>query len=486
MMNEQEKSLRKNAFYNVLKTVLNVIFPLITFPYASRILLPEGIGKVNFASTVVNYFALLGCLGIPVYGSREAAKVRDNSTKFTKLVKEIWTINITATFFSYILFFISIFVLPKFSEYRNLLCLYSTTILFTTLGIEWIYSALEEYKYIAIRSFIFQIISLVLLFVFVKSSDDTLKYASIVIISNVGSNICNFIHARKYIDLRVKIQLEIRKHLKPVFIIFAKSIAVSIYTMLDVAMLGFMTNDVEVGLYTSANKIVHVVLSLIVAATAVFMPRLSYYAEQDRDKKFNNLLRKCWNYMLCFAIPASLGLFLIAEPLLLIFSGEKFLGSVIIMKIMSPLLCILALSNFTGIQIFIPLRKEVNILYATIIGAVINFTVNLILIPIYGAQGAALSSVIAEAIVTMSQLFMARKYFCYKDNIKPVIQYIFGTLLFSIPVILICNFVNSILLKIFISIVMASVIYITFLGIVKNQVFLEVINLIKNKKRNEV
>ena len=485
-MNEQEKSLRKNAFYNVLKTILNVIFPLITFPYASRILLPEGIGKVNFASTVVNYFALLGCLGIPVYGSREAAKVRDNSTKFTKLVKEIWTINITATFFSYILFFISIFVLPKFSEYRNLLCLYSTTILFTTLGIEWIYSALEEYKYIAIRSFIFQIISLVLLFVFVKSSDDTLKYASIVIISNVGSNICNFIHARKYIDLKVKIQLEIRKHLKPVFIIFAKSIAVSIYTMLDVAMLGFMTNDVEVGLYTSANKIVHVVLSLIVAATAVFMPRLSYYAEQDRNKKFNNLLRKCWNYMLCFAIPASLGLFLIAEPLLLIFSGEKFLGSVIIMKIMSPLLCILALSNFTGIQIFIPLRKEVNILYATIIGAVINFTVNLILIPICGAKGAAISSVIAEGVVTLSQLFMARKYFCYKENFKPVIQYIFGALLFSVPVLLIFNFVNSILLKILLSIVIASAIYVIFLGIVKNQVFLEVINIFKNKKRNEV
>ena len=485
MVAKQEKSLKRNAFYNVLKTVLNVVFPLITFPYASRILLPEGIGKVNFASTVVNYFALLGCLGIPVYGSREAAKVRDDSTLFTKLVKEIWAINITATFFSYILFFIAIFGLPRFNEYRNLLCIYSTTILFTTLGIEWIYSAVEEYKYIAIRSFIFQIISIVLLFVFVKTSDDTLKYALIVIISSFGSNICNFIHARKYLDLKVKVKLEIKKHLKPVFIIFTKSIAVSVYTMLDVAMLGFMTNDTEVGLYTSANKIVHVVLSLIVAATAVFMPRLSYYAEQDRDKKFNNLLRKCWNYMLCFAIPASLGLFLIADPLLLIFSGEKFLGSVIIMKIMSPLLCILALSNFTGIQIFIPLRKEVNILYATIIGAVINFTVNLILIPIYGAQGAALSSVIAESIVTISQLFMARKYFCYKDNIKPVIQYIFGTLLFSIPVILICNFVNSIILKIILSIISASIIYIAFLGIVKNQVFLEVINLIKNKKRNE-
>ena len=133
--------------------------------------------------------------------------------------------------------------------------------------------------------------------------------------------------------------------------------------MLDVAMLGFMTNDTEVGLYTSANKIIHVVLSLIVAATAVFMPRLSYYAEQDKENKFKILLSRCWNYLLCFSIPAAIGMFLIAEPLLLIFSGEKFIGGVIIMKIMSPLLCILALSNFTGIQIFIPLRKEVNILY---------------------------------------------------------------------------------------------------------------------------
>lgn len=481
MITKQEKSLKKNAFYNVTRTVLNVIFPLITFPYVSRILLPEGIGKVNFASTVISYFALLGSLGIPVYGAREAAKKRDDNIGFSKLIKEIWIINIIATFFSYILFFLVLFCIPKLHEYKNLLILYSITILFTTLGIEWIYSAIEEYKYIAMRSFIFQIISLLLLLVFVRTSKDTTKYAIIVIISSVGANICNFIHARKYFNLKIKIKLEIRKHLKPVFIIFAKSIAVSIYTMLDIAMLGFMTSDADVGLYTSANKIIHVILSLILAATAVFMPRLSYYAEQSDDNKFKTLLSRSWNYMLCFSIPAFIGLFLIAEPLLLIFSGENFLGGITLMKIMSPLLCILALSNFTGIQIFIPLRKEINILYATILGAIINFFLNFILIPIYGAKGAAFASLMAEGIVTFTQLFMARKYFCYRENIKPAIQYTLGALFFSVPVYLICIFIKPISLKILLSIISAFIIYISFLGVVKNQIFIEVVILIKNK-----
>ena len=289
-MNEQAQlSLKKNAFLNTIKTLMSLVFPLITFPYASRILLPEGLGKVNFALSIISYFAIISSLGIENYGIREASKLRDDKIKFSQFCKEIFLINMISTVVAYILLFVAIAFVAKFQKYKILLYVTSATILFTTLGMNWLYSAMEDYLYITIRSIVFQILCLVLLFLLVKTKDDYVKYATISVISNVGSNILNFIHSRKYITIKTGLAFQIKKHIKPIFVLFAMAIAVKVYTVLDSTMLGFMKGDFEVGIYTAATKINKIVLSLVIAVTTVMLPRLSYYAKDEDKTKFVKL-----------------------------------------------------------------------------------------------------------------------------------------------------------------------------------------------------
>ena len=186
-----EKSLKKNAIYSFIKAFMNLAFPVITFPYASRILLPEGIGKVNFANSIVSYFIIIAGLGIGTYAIREAAKVRNDKTRLTKFSKEILSINLISTAIAYILFFIAFIFIPKLNPYRTMLLICSTKILFTTLGMDWFFAAIEDFKYITLRSVFFQAISLFFLFIFVRTKDDILRYTAFGIISSVGSNICN-------------------------------------------------------------------------------------------------------------------------------------------------------------------------------------------------------------------------------------------------------------------------------------------------------
>ena len=170
------KSLKKNALLNMLRTVMGLLFPLITFPYASRVLQPAGLGKVNFANSIISYFSMIAALGISTYGVREAAKLRNDKMALTKFVKEILTINLISTLIAYLLLGFTLLFIPQIYEYRNLLIVCSTSILFVTVGMDWLYTALEEFSYITIRSVVFQFLSLILLFIFVRTKDDYLKY----------------------------------------------------------------------------------------------------------------------------------------------------------------------------------------------------------------------------------------------------------------------------------------------------------------------
>ena len=207
-----EKSLKKNAVLNIIRTVMGIIFPIITFPYASRILLPDGIGKVNFANSIISYFALLASLGIGTYATREAAKIRDNISALRKFMKEILVINLLSTVFAYSLFLLSLLVIPKFQDYKVLLLICSLTIIFNSIGIDWFYAAIEDYTYITIRTVIFQIINIAFLFIFVKTKEDIYLYAFMNVIASVGGNLVNFVHLRKFIKFEEKSSLEINKH----------------------------------------------------------------------------------------------------------------------------------------------------------------------------------------------------------------------------------------------------------------------------------
>ena len=210
----KKKSLVLNAALNGLRNILNLIFPLITFPYVTRVLSVSGIGEYNFANSIVSYFLLLAGLGVSKYGVREGAKYRDDIEKESKFVSEVFTINMIATILAYILLAVVIVFSDQVNRYAITVIIFSLQIFFTTIGVEWLFSMYEEYAYITIRSIIFKIISVVLLFLFVRDKNDVGIYAAITVFSSVGSNILNYIRARKMVHIRFRFRFDWNKHLK--------------------------------------------------------------------------------------------------------------------------------------------------------------------------------------------------------------------------------------------------------------------------------
>ena len=476
-------SLKKNVALNMTKTLLSLIFPLITFPYASRILLPEGIGKVNFARSFIDYFIIIATLGISTYGIRETAKIRDDRGLLSKISREIITINIISTVISYLLLFIAIFYIPKLSDYRLLLIVISAKILFTALGLDWLYGGMEDYKYITTRSVIFQIVSVILLFLFVHRPEDYLKYAFIAVFANVGSNILNWIHSKKYIDLLSKTALELKKHLKPIFILFAMAVLTKIYVVLDVTMLGFICNDWEVGIYTAAEKVNKIILSFVVAACTVLLPRLSYYSEKNEVNKFSDLVHRGFNVLLLVSVPCCIGLSLVSYQVIMLVSGENYISAVPLMRIMSPIIMIIGLSNFIGMQLFMPLRKEKYTLYSVICGAVVNFSLNLILIPKYQAFGAAISTICAEMIVTAVQLVLARDIINLKSVLKQFTVYLLDSLAMGLSVFIIIKNIENVLIGFLCGVASGVVVYGLLLLLQKNELIYASIKIIKGRLR---
>lgn len=479
----KEKSLKVNAFYSVLKVFLSLVFPLITFPYASRILLPEGIGKVNFANSIISYFIMIASLGIGGYATREAAKVRDDRKALSKLFKEIISINFVCCIVAYILFFIALYFIPKFSDYRTLLLVSSIKILFSVLGIEWIFTANEDFKYITIRTFFIQLFSLFYLFIFVHTADDIVHYVIFGLLTAVGCNVFNFFFVGKYVDLSFKTKLEIKKHLKAIIIFFGMTIVTSIYTMLDTAMLGFLSSDTEVGYYTASTKLGHMVLNMLTAITAVLLPRLTNYAQKKDESSFNELVKKSANILLLLSIPMTCGLIILARPLVILLSGEHYLPAVKSMQVISPILLIISFGSLAGVQILPAKGKEKISFYSYIIGAVTNVILNSILIPRYGALGAAIGTVGAESVVTGVQIFFIRKYIFNKDFFVTFIETLFASIIMLFFIIIMNSFITNIILQLLSAFIMGVLIYSLILIILQNQYFLfytrKIINKIK-------
>lgn len=476
-----QKSLKKNAVYSFIKAFMNLAFPLISFPYASRILLPAGIGKVNFANSVIEYFTLAASLGIFSYAAREAVRVRDDKYALNKIFREILTINLISTVISYILLFFALFFVSKFSEYRILLIVCSTKILFTTIGVDWIFNVHEEYKYITVRSVIFQIISLVLLFLLVRDSDDYVAYAFIGVFSSVGSNFCNIFYARKFVNFFDKTKIELSRHLKPIFTFFGMSIASKIHTALDSVMLGFMLSDSAVGYYSAANKIKGLVVGLITAILATLLPRSSYYLGQNKNDEYQKIVSKTLNFALFFSIPAAIGVMLVARPLILLFSGREFLEALPSMLIMSPVIVFIAVASFADNMVLLPQRKEKVSFQSQIIGCVVNITLNYILIPIWGVFGAAFATFIVEGIITTYKILFSIKYVKCTGLIKNLLKVIFSCILMSAAVLAILYFVKNVFIQIVAGITVGAAIYAVCTLLLKADTALMLTETIKRK-----
>ncbi len=410
-----------NFIMNIVLTMSSFVFPLITFPYVSRILRPEGTGRVSFATSVINYFLIIAQLGIPTYGIRACAKVRDNKEELSRTAQEIFLINLLMCVMAYVLLGVSIILIPKFGEQRKLLLIISSMILFNTIGMEWLYKALELYSYITWRSIYFKLIAMILMFVLIHSKEDYVIYGAISIFASSASNILNFIRARKFIDLRIRGPLHIKKHMKSILVFFAISCATTVYLNLDTVMLGFMKMDADVGYYNAAVKIKNMLVSIVTSLGAVLLPRVTYYWEMGEKDKFKELSVKALRFVVFIAIPLMMYFIVFARQGILLLSGADYLESVLPMKCMMPTLLFIGLTNIMAIQIMVPLGKENGALLSVVVAALVDLGLNLILIPRYAATGAAIGTMAAEIVVYIVLYF--KEYSIFNElfhKVRPI------------------------------------------------------------------
>lgn len=412
-MPEKKASLKKNFVLNALLTMSGFIFPLITFPYVSRVLLAGGYGKVEFGTSVIATFSIFAQLGIPTYGIRACAKVRDNREELTRTAHELLLINLITTVLTYVALVVAIMVVPKYREERLLLIIMSLTMMLTSIGMEWLYKALEQYKYITIRSLVFKAIGVVAMFLLIHSEEDYIIYGAITIFAASASNILNLVNAHKYIGFRPVGGYDLRRHLKPIAIFFAMACATTIYTHLDNNMLGLMTTDVDVGYYGAAVKIKNILVTIVTSLGAVLLPRASYYVEQGNMEEFRRITAKALNFVFLLAAPLTVYFTLFAKEGILLLSGDGFIGAITPMQVIMPTLFFIGITNILGIQILVPTGREKIVLYSEIAGAIVDVIINALLIPRMQATGAAIGTVVAEFVVLAVQYYVLRKEIGY-------------------------------------------------------------------------
>lgn len=405
----ENKSIKKNFLLNALLTASSFIFPIITFPYVSRILLPEGTGNVSFATSVISYFSMFAQLGIPTYGIRVCAKVRDDRERLSRAAHELLAISLLTSLIAYAALFGLLRLVPRFQSDRPLYWIISATILLNTIGMEWLYKALEQYSYITVRSIAFKLVALVLTFALVHAREDYVIYGGVSIFAASASNILNLVNARRHIDFRYLGGYDLKRHLRPILFFFAMACATTVYTNLDTVMLGLMATKADVGYYQAAVKIKTVLVGVVTALGPVVLPRASYYIEQGDVEQFRRIGRKALNLVLVASLPLMLYFMLFARPGILLLSGSAFMGSVTPMRVIMPTLLFIGITNILGIQILVPTDRESVVLRSVVAGAVVDVIVNALLIPRMASTGAAIGTVVAEAVVLWVQYRALRR-----------------------------------------------------------------------------
>lgn len=405
----RERSLKVNALLNITRQGMSIIFPFFTFPYVSRILGTTEFGRYNFSNSIVSYFALLAAFGLANFSVREGARMRDDRKKISKFASELFSFNLITTIVALVLLCLVTIFNSKLNIYASLIFVQSLSIILTTIGLDWVNTVYEDYVYITLRYIIIQFISLVMIFLFVKSSEDTIIYCLILLFGSYGGNIVNLFYIRKYVDVKLTLKIPYRKIFIPLLILFVNSLAVTIYVNSDITILGMYASDNEVGIYSFAAKIYNILKYLINAAIVVAIPRLTAIYSKNREQ-YREHLSKIFKLLIMLLIPLATGLAMLSDSIILLVGGSEYLAGNNSLKLLSISIVFALLSSVYVNGMMIISRQEKRTLIGTGVSATINVIGNFLLIPYIGMVGAAITTVIAEGVNFVLQRFFSKKY----------------------------------------------------------------------------
>ncbi|MCI9571677.1 MAG: flippase [Lachnospiraceae bacterium] len=474
------KSIAQNTVFNVTYKLLNMLFPMITSVYLTRVLGPIYLGKVTYAQNVLSYFLVFASFGIPTYGIREIAKVASDNASKSQVFTELFCLNTIFTVICSIAFSI---LINLWNYSRSDIALYicvGLSLYINVFNVDWFYAGIEEYVYITIRSAIIKGLSILAIFIFVRNQKDYIVYALITSVATTGNYFLNILNLKRKVALCFK-EIDLKQHLKPVFILFITMLATDLYNQIDVTMLGIYYTEVEVAYYSSGVKLIRVINSITMAISSTILPRMSLMYEKGDIIKFNKLFSKTLEINILIAVPSSLGIMLISNEIVAILYGRNFYPTADVILVLAPIILIISVSYLVGSVVLTSTNNEKCLLYATFTGGLMNIALNSLFIPNYGMIGAAIASLAAEISVLIIHLFFSNKFihiYWDKEYYKSILIGLSG----MIFVVVLCKkHINSIFLSVFASVLMGGAVYFYILLKCKNKFLISAKNILKQK-----
>lgn len=480
----QEKSIKINIALNTLYQILTMIIPFITTPYVSRVIGSEGIGIYSFTLSIQTYFSMFAALGTVSYGTREIARNRNDKYNRSLL---FWEIELLTIFTSLVCIIVWVIFIGLSNSYRTYYVVLTMNLLNTMFDISWFFNGLEQFKYTIIKNSIFKILGVVLIFIFIKKSTDLVLYIGIMSMTTLLGTLSMWFYLKHFLcKISIK-DIHIMHHLKETVIYFVPTIATSIYTVLDKTLIGTITdNSKENGYYEQASKIINMLKSLtFTALNTVLGSRISYLFAQNKIDEIRKRIDKSVNYILFVGFGIMFGLIAIADRFVPVFFGTGYSRVSILIKLLSPIIVIIGISNCLGSQYYNPagLRKK-SAIYI-IIGSITNLVLNLLLIPRYWSCGAAMATIIAELIITILYILNCNNYL----NFYKIIQFSWKKIISGMIMFIVINFYNSLQLKNIIIIIFqvfsGVIIYVGLLILLRDRFIIDIMNIIFTKLRKD-
>lgn len=478
----KKKSIARNYIYNLSLTMLNMLFPLITAPYISRVLGADNLGKFNFANAVATWFMIIAAFGIPTYGIREIARVREDKAKLSKVFSELITVQLIFTIIAEILYITLVLSNLRMRNEVNIFLITGVSLFLNILSIDWFYQGIEEYGYITLRSLILKLISLVLIFLLISKKDDYLIYAAINVFALSFGNILNYFNSRKFAEIKLT-KINIMNHIKKLKVFFLSALIISIYTQLDQVILGFFSSPSSLAFYSRSKQITSIGLSLTLALSTVLIPRISYLYENNKAE-YKAMLDKSINYNYIIALPCVVGIFSLSKEIMWLFGGNEFIQGSLTLAIISLTIVVISLGTWQFNQIFVPSGREKDGVKIQVIMAIISVLLNLVLIPRFNHDGAAVSLLLTETIGTFAGFLYIRKTVKINYFTISLLKYIISSICMLIFILICKKAIDNSTTVLFISIIFSPVIYGILLVLFKDNTIMDIIKSIRNKFDN--
>ena len=418
-------SVKANFAWSTVLTVAGYVFPLLTFPYVTRVLGVEGLGITQFAESVVSYFSLFAMLGIGTVGVREIAKAKATGSKeaLSNVYSSLLFLNLIATSIAIFILLLLISVIPSFESHSRLLYIGIAKILFGALLVEWLFKGLENFRYITIWSIIIRSLYVISVFLFVRNENDYVTYFVLTTAIIVLNAVVNLVYSRRFVSFSF-LSIKIKPYLKPFLFLGLYAILTNMYGSFNVVFLGSCCDDIEVGYYSTASKLFSIVIAVFTSYTTVMMPRMSALISEGKTDEFRDKSSKSIDFLMFFSVPVIIMLEVFAPTIIRIIAGAGYEGAIIPMRIVVPLLLVIGYEQVIVIQMLMPLGKDNIILINSSVGAVLALILNFTIVPLLASIGSAIVWCSCELAVALCAQYFVTRHVGYHFPAKKFLKYI--------------------------------------------------------------